>query len=240
MPKKPALDLIEFVPIRFYYTGTRKHLNLFTAKLIGYNMLMNSVKLSAEDISKLKEKMHKHIQENCLITDGDFALSAGSGSSYYFDCKKATLDGAFLNAFAQYVCEFIVPQLPEQPDVVGGLTLGADFITAAIVMYSSANNGSIPQGSIVRKEPKKHGTKSRIENETGKDNAAGGKNVLVVEDVITSGASIAKACDEFLAAGYNPVGMLTVVDRDAGGIEALEKKYGIKVWALFSPSDFTI
>ncbi len=200
--------------------------------------MVSSPNKSSEQLSAIKDRMHRHIQENCLITGGDFSLSAGEGSSYYFDCKKATLDGGFLNDFAAYVCGSIVPQLPEKPDVAGGLTLGADFITAAIAMYSAANDetmkGAMRQGSIVRKEPKKHGTKSRIENEMSD------KKVLVVEDVITSGASIAKACDEFIAAGYKPVAMLTVVDRQAGGIEYLEEKYGIKVWALFLSTDFTL
>lgn len=203
-----------------------------------YNgIMMSDSNKSLETLSTIKERMHKHIQEHCLITDGDFSLSAGEGSSYYFDCKKATLDGGFLNDFAAYVCGAIVPKLPEKPDVAGGLTLGADFITAAIAMHSAANKGTnytMNQGSIVRKEPKKHGTRSKIENEIPN------KKVLVVEDVITSGASIAKACDEFLAAGYKPIAMLTVVDRQAGGIEYLEKKYGIKVWALFSSADFTL
>lgn len=190
------------------------------------------------EASQLKQYMQQHIQSNCLLTGKDFALSSGSASSYYFDCKKATLDGLFLNYFAKYVCEHLVPKLSQQPEVVGGLTLGADFITSAITMYSMNSGGSITQGSIVRKEPKKHGTKSKIENELND------KNILVVEDVITSGASIAKACDEFLAAGYNPVALLTLVDRESGAMEFLQEKYGTKlgidIVAIFSASEFTI
>ena len=191
---------------------------------------MDKLTASAE----LKQKMRRHIQDNCLLTGKDFALSSGAASSYYFDCKKATLDGEFLANFAAYVCGHVVPGLDEQPDSVGGLTLGADFITAAIAMHSAKNGGVITQGSIVRKEPKKHGTKSKIENELSDS------KILVVEDVITSGASIAKACDEFIASGYKPLAMLSIIDREAGGIKMLEDKYGIEVIKIFSSSDFSL
>lgn len=198
--------------------------------------MIQSNSMSKKTARELRSAMKEHVQNNCLLSGKDFTLSSGAGSSYYFDCKKATLHGEFLGLFAEYVCDYIVPRLPRQPDLAGGLTLGADFITSALAMYSSANGGPIKQGSIVRKEPKKHGTKSLIENELKGD----GKNILVVEDVITSGYSIAKACDEFLAAGYSPVAMLTLVDREVGAISMLEQKYSLPVFAIFTSSDFTI
>ena len=192
--------------------------------------------LTQQAAEELHSNMREHIQQYCLLDGKDFTLSSGSGSAYYFDCKKATLDGAFLNMFAKYVCDYIVPQLPQQPNVVGGLTLGADFITAAIAMYSTANKGTITQGSIVRSAVKKHGTASRIENKIND----GDKNILIVEDVITSGASIANACDAFIEAGYKPLAMLTLVDREAGGIDMLKKKYSIEVFSILTSSDFVI
>lgn len=188
--------------------------------------------LSQTEAAELKAKLQRHIAKHCILSGEDFTLSAGSSSSVYFDCKKATLDGRFLNSVAKYVCTQLVPQLPTQPNVVGGLTMGADFITAAIAMYSTANGGTIDRGSVVRKEPKKHGTKNRIENESEN------RDILVVEDVITSGGSIARACDEYLAAGYNIIAMLTIVDREAGGKQMLEDKYGVPVHALFTSADF--
>ena len=189
-------------------------------------------KIPSESPAELKEKLQKHIQKHCILSGKDFKLSAGGASTIYFDCKKATLDARFLDTFCKYVFNAIIPQLPQPPKVVGGLTMGADFITAAMALYSRQHGGPIECGSVVRKEPKKHGTKNCIENETEH------RDILVLEDVITSGASIARACDEFLAAGYNLIAMLTLVDRNAGGVEMLETKYKVKVHSLFDLKDF--
>ncbi len=187
-----------------------------------------------EEDLRLREKMHSHIQKHCLLSGSDFTLSAGSSSAFYFDCKKATLNGNFLSWMADYILRSVVPDLPQRIDTVGGMTLGADFMTAALVMRAAQLGMDIEEGSIVRKEPKKHGTRSRIENEL-KD-----RKVLVVDDVITSGAAISKACKEFQNAGYEVVAMLTLVDREAGGVAALEQEFKLPVISVFRSADFLV
>ena len=96
------------------------------------------------------------------------------------------------------------------------------------------NNLGLPlEAAIVRKERKAHGTRTMIENDPEP-----GSRVLVVEDVITTGASIARACDAFIEAECELVGIFALLDREAGGREALEKKYGVPVLPLFKLSDF--
>ena len=180
--------------------------------------------------------MRLHIQEQCLLSGKDFKLSAGSSSSFYFDCKKATLNGDFLQWVSDYILQAIVPRLPEPVDAAGGMTLGADFMTAALVMRAAQTGLALREGCIVRKEPKQHGTRSRIENELGDTEP----RILVMDDVITSGASIGIACREFQQSGYRVVALLTLIDRQAGGVEDLKKGFNLPVISLFRASHFTL
>jgi orotate phosphoribosyltransferase len=178
-----------------------------------------------------REHLRRLIDERCLV-EGDFILSTGAKSKFYFDCKAITLNGEGLGLIAQALLEEIT-KFPVQPTAIGGLTLGADFMTAAVAVLSHMQGGPITDGSIVRKEPKKHGTKNKIENQI-----PAGTKIVVVDDVITTGSSTIAACDEFLEAGYEIVGILAVVDREAGGRQKLEEKYGKRVGSLFKKSDF--
>ena len=115
-------------------------------------------------------------------------------------------------------------------DSVGGLTLGADPIAYAIAHASSLaherGDGEMVRGFTVRKEAKQHGTGKLIEGPF-----SAGDNVVVVEDVITTGGSALKAVEAIRAAGGNVQGVLALVDRQEGGREALETA-GLKVMSL--------
>lgn len=178
-----------------------------------------------------RERLRELIEQKCLITSSDFTLSAGVRSSFYFDCKVATLNGECASLIAQEILREI-EKLPTRPAAIGGLTIGADFIVAAVVMKAYETGQPTQHGSIVRKEPKKHGTRNRIENQLPR-----GTKIVVVDDVITSGRSTFQACQGFEQAGYEIVGIIGLVDRVAGGAEALAKRYR-HVHTLFSTSDF--
>jgi orotate phosphoribosyltransferase len=117
-----------------------------------------------------------------------------------------------------------------QVDAVGGLTLGADPIAYAI-SYASARTAAPIRAFTVRKEAKAHGTGKLIEGPF-----RSGDSVAVVEDVITTGSSAAKAVDAIRQAGGDVVGVLALVDRDEGGREALESK-GLRVISLVTAAD---
>jgi orotate phosphoribosyltransferase len=157
-------------------------------------------------------------------------LSSGRTSDYYLDCKRVTLnpEGAFLTA--KLMLEMI------RPDVfaVGGLTLGADPIVSSISIYSHIQGRNL-SALIVRKEPKKHGTMNYVEGPILEK----GTKVAVVEDVVTSGASLLRAVDRIAAAGYEPVQTLTILDRQEGGREAIEGR-GFVLQALFTRDDLNI
>jgi orotate phosphoribosyltransferase len=177
------------------------------------------------------ERLRSLIEDRCLLTEGDFVLSTGQKSAFYFDCKRITLDGEGLTLIADMILEEI-DKLPEIPEAVGGLTMGADFITAAIIMRAHQTNRRIVQGTIARKGPKEHGTRKKVENEL-----PAGTSVVLVDDVVTSGNSIIKAGEEFEAEGYRVVGAIAIVDREQGGMRKLEERFG---WAtaLFKASNF--
>ena len=182
--------------------------------------------------SAWRQRLLELIDQRCLITGGSLTLSTGAASSFYFDCKRATLHGECLDLIAEaFLAE--MSAFPVWPDAIGGLTLGADFITAAVVL--TAHRRGLPlEGSIVRKEPKKHGTKTPIENEL-----PAGTRVVVVDDVITTGSSTLQAAEEFQASGYEVVGVIALVDREAGGAENLAARLGCQVRSVFRKRDFT-
>ena len=177
-----------------------------------------------------RDRLRALIDKLC-ISEGDFVLSTGAKSRYYFDCKAVALDGEGLALIAQAFLEEI-DKLPMKPTAIGGLTMGADFITAAVIMLSHQTGGKVLKGSIARKEAKKHGTRRKIENELPR-----GTKIVAIDDVITTGASTLLACREFEEAGYEIVGILAVVDREQGGKKTLEEKYK-HVRTLFKTSDF--
>lgn len=169
--------------------------------------------------------------ERCLqISEKPIKLSTGAFSHFYFDCKAVTLDGKGLALIADaFLSE--IDSFTEKPVAIGGLTMGADFITAVVAMKAFERGLATVRGSIVRKEPKKHGTMNHIENQL-----QAGTPIVVVDDVITTGKSTAQACDQFIEAGYKIVGIIALIDREQGGRQNLEK-YG-NVRSVFTKSDF--
>ena len=116
------------------------------------------------------------------------------------------------------------------PDSVGGLTLGADPVSYAIA-YASALADTPIRAFTVRKEPKTHGTGKLIEGPFLPSD-----NVVVIEDVITSGGSALKAISAIKSAGAAVMGVLSLVDREEGGRERIEAE-GYTVRSLATASE---
>jgi len=150
---------------------------------------------------------------------GDFTLTSGKQASYYLDCRTTTLHplGALLTA--RLMLE-IVREHGIEADAIGGLTLGADPIVAAVAVVSEIANSPLP-AFIVRKQAKGHGAKRLIEGWQGES----GSRVIIVDDVCTTGGSIIEACKKVESVGYEVAATLCVVDRDEGGAEAIQTKY---------------
>lgn len=182
-------------------------------------------------MDKKRQILRDLVETRCLVF-GDYTLSTGEKSRFYFDCKHATLDGEALALMSDAFLEEIQKFEPV-PTAIGGLTLGADFIVAAVAMRAYQVGAPTVYASVVRKDQKKHGTKNFIENQL-----KAGTAIVVVDDVITSGSSTKKACEKFLEAGYKIVGILALVDREAGGVQSLANEFKCPVRGIFKKRDF--
>lgn len=202
-------------------------------KRVIYMKIFGAFSPTREADSSVQENrtyLRQLIENQCLL-EGDFILSTGARSTFYFDCKRATLNGQCLTLIADAFLEEI-DRLPVQPTAIGGLTMGADFLTAAVVLRANQIGHPTAQGSIVRKESKKHGTKTWIENELPR-----GTKIVVVDDVITTGNATALACEKLNEAGYEIVGIIALIDREAGGMENLDA-VGVPRRAIYRKRDF--
>ena len=144
---------------------------------------------------------------------GEFQLSSGSTSDYYIDCRVTTLDARG----AQLVGEVFLAEIREQgweADAIGGLTMGADPIVVAVAVTSGTMHGF-----LVRKAEKQHGTGQRIEGFREK-----GAQVVIVDDVCTTGSSTVQAIEAAREYGFEVVGVMCLVERqDAHGRPSVEK-----------------
>jgi len=155
---------------------------------------------------------------------GTFTLSSGRQSSLYIDARLTTMTPEGQQLIGRLGLQAI-RDASWDADAVGGLTLGADPIAYAIC-HSSASSPAPLRAFTVRKEPKGHGTGKQIEGPL-----RGGDRVVIVEDVITTGGSAARALDAVKGAGAVPLGILALVDRQEGGREHLES-LGLRVVSL--------
>ena len=159
---------------------------------------------------------------------GDFTLASGKKSKYYLDCRKVTLDSAGANLIADGMLELLGDDLP---DAVGGMAIGADPITAAIITVAG-RSGKALRGFIVRKEAKQHGTGRDVEGPVQP-----GDRVIVVEDVVTTGGSSLAAIEKAEAFGLKVLGVLAIIDRLEGGRETLSAR-GYSLQTLLTIRDF--
>ncbi|WP_016949716.1 orotate phosphoribosyltransferase [Anabaena sp. PCC 7108] len=178
------------------------------------------------DLTTLRQKL---LDLFCQLAyqEGDFVLSSGQRSSYYINGKQVTLHPQGAVA----VGRLLLSMLPENTQAVAGLTLGADPIVSAVSVISVYENRPLP-ALIIRKEAKGHGTMAYIEGPTLPE----GANVVVLEDVVTTGQSALKAVERLQAAGYTVDTVISLIDRLQGGAE-LYQSAGLKFVALFTITD---
>ena len=145
---------------------------------------------------------------------GDFSLASGKKSSHYVNCKPVSLSGQGLLS----ISSLFLKQLNESDRAVAGLTLGADPLVSGVVMLA-AQSGINLSGLIVRKEAKGHGTGAWLEGPLPPK----GSVITVLEDVVTTGGSSLKAVEKLRNQGYLVNQVLTIVDREEGGLDAMSK-----------------
>jgi len=159
---------------------------------------------------------------------GTFTLTSGKTSDFYIDGKQTTL-----SAEGAYLCGKLLMELVyksgENIEAIGGMTLGADPLVTAASVVSFLEEKPIP-AFIVRKEAKGHGTGNYIE---GLKNMPEGCTVALVEDVVTTGGTLLKVIERVEAQGFKVGLVATVVERQEGGVEVLEKA-GYRLESVFT------
>jgi orotate phosphoribosyltransferase len=158
------------------------------------------------------------------VRRGDFVLASGKRSPYYIDCRLTTMSAEGQRLIGRLAWQAI-KDTAWRPRAVGGLTMGADPVAYAIAA-TSWETDLVVNAFSVRKDVKGHGTGRVIEG-----NFAPGDEVVIVEDVITTGGSAQRAIEAVTLAGGVVLGVLAVVDREEGGREALARE-GREVVAL--------
>ena len=145
---------------------------------------------------------------------GDFTLTSGKKATYYVDLRKVSLD----HRVAPLIGQVMLDLIEDVADVVavGGMTMGADPIAAA-VLHQGAARGLSYDAFVVRKEPKDHGRGRQVE---GPD--LDGKRVIVLEDTSTTGGSPLAAIEALKKVGAEIAAVAVVVDRDTGAREVIE------------------
>jgi orotate phosphoribosyltransferase len=154
------------------------------------------------------ETLTAELRRHALVI-GEVTLTSGATAQYYVDAKRAILRPAGFRALAELVAERVRRW---EATAVGGLTMGADAPACAALA-----GGADAKAFFVRKETKAHGLQRKIEGPP----LDPGERCLIVEDVVTTGGSTVQAIEAVRAEGLRVVGVVAVLDRLAGGAEAI-------------------
>ena len=180
-------------------------------------------------LNRMKNRLIELVIEKAFRYSEDpiFKLVSGKMSRYYFNCKSVTLSPEGMHLIGNILFDS-VRDLNIRG--IGGLTLGADPI-ACSVAYTSYLNRKPIEAFVVRKTPKAHGTMQWIEGNVGS-----GDRVVIVDDVVTTGQSTIQAIERAKASDLNIVRVVTLIDRQEGGREAVEA-LGYKVDAIITKDE---
>jgi orotate phosphoribosyltransferase len=161
------------------------------------------------------------------VVHGRVTLSSGREADHYVDLRRITLDGQSAPLVGSVMLDLTADM---DFEAVGGLTLGADPVAAAM-LHASAARGRRLDAFVVRKSEKSHGLQRRVE---GPD--VTGRRVLAVEDTSTTGASVLTAVEALHEAGADVVGVAVIVDRSTGARERIEQA-GLPYRAAYTLAD---
>lgn len=164
------------------------------------------------------------------FAEREVTLSSGQKSNFYIDCKQVSLDAEGATLIGE-LFHAVIDHVAPRAVAVGGLTLGADPLATATSILSF-RAGRPRAAFLVRKEPKGHGTNQWVES----TQLAAGSPVVILEDVVTTGAATIKAIERAKLAGLDVIHALAIVDRLEGGREAIEQH--VPLTTLFTRKSF--
>ena len=172
----------------------------------------------------------KEIVQKRAVKHGQFTLSSGLTSNHYIDLKEILHDGYGLNLIASQIYGLLGH--PHKIDSIGGMEIGAIYIATAVSYESEWATDSPIRSFTIRKESKDHDSQKRIE---GFCNG----NVIIVDDVVTTGNSIIQSIEEARKVGAKVVGAFSIVDRLMGAKDAIEA-LGVPYLPLLTVADLEL
>ncbi len=170
------------------------------------------------------EKHLIDLVQRLALKMGQFQLASGRMASFYLDCRKLTLDGEGANVVAAGILDLLEGDMP---DAVGGMAIGADPITAAVITLAHQRGHQL-RGFIVRKQAKQHGTGQQVEGPVHP-----GQRAVILEDVVTTGGSCLAAIEHARGFGLQVERAITIVDRQAGGKQRFAE-VGVQLQSLLT------
>ncbi len=176
------------------------------------------------DLTLARELLVAQLREHALVI-GEVTLTSGARAQYYVDAKRAILRPQGFAALGALVAAQVGDW---QGTAVGGMTMGADPVACAALA-----GGARAKAFFVRKDAKTHGLQRRIEGPL----LAPDDRCVVVEDVVTTGGSTLAAIEALQEAEHEICGVISVLDRLAGGGEAIERAAGAPYVALTTIDD---
>jgi orotate phosphoribosyltransferase len=187
---------------------------------------------AAHPLSRAPREQLRRLVAELAGVRGRVTLASGVEADYYVDLRQVTLHHLAAPLVGHLMLDMLEEAQLGPADVaaVGGLTMGADPVAAAI-LHAAAARGLGLDGFVVRKESKAHGLQRRIE---GPDVA--GRAVVAVEDTSTTGGSVLVAVEALRQAGAQVKGVGVIVDRDTGARQRIEAA-GLSYHALFGLAD---
>jgi orotate phosphoribosyltransferase len=176
------------------------------------------------ELTEARERLVAELREHALVI-GEVMLTSGATAQYYVDAKRAILRPPGFRA----VGELTAAQASRlRATAVGGMTMGADPVACAALAA-----GADLKAFFVRKERKEHGLQRWIEG----PELEPGERCLVVEDVVTTGGSTLAAIDRVREEGLEVAGVVSVLDRLAGGGDAIAAASGAPYTPLTTIDD---
>ncbi len=160
---------------------------------------------------------------------GKFILSSGKESNFYLDARLVTLSAAGAYLTARIMLDMTSQ---DQPDAIGGPTLGADPMVGAIASLSHQAGRPI-NTFIIRKQPKAYGKQQQVEGPLLKE----GGSVVLIDDVATTGKAFVEAIEVLRKMNIKIIKAICVIDRGEGALEALAK-YKVPLQSIFTISEF--
>jgi orotate phosphoribosyltransferase len=155
-----------------------------------------------------QQTLIEELRRHALVV-GEVTLTSGATAQYYVDAKRAVLRPAGFGALAELVAAYAREW---EATAVGGLTMGADAPACAALA-----GGADVKAFFIRKENKQHGLQRQVEGPPLEQ----GERCLIVEDVVTTGGSTVQAIEAVRREGHDVCGVISILDRLAGGGEAI-------------------